>query len=78
MLNKDTWDFAHKFCGNLWCLLGWFTFISSAIAVAAMFVLRLTVETVSVLGAVAVLLQLIPLIAALPITERALKLRFKI
>ena len=31
MMNKETWEFAHKHCGRLWFILGLCTFIPSAI-----------------------------------------------
>lgn len=29
MKNQETWDFAHRYCGKLWLILGWFMIILS-------------------------------------------------
>ena len=29
MKNKDTWEFAHKYCGKLWLKIGWIMFVVS-------------------------------------------------
>ena len=72
--NRDTWVFAHRYCGRLWCAGGW---ILLPFSVAAMLAVRNRGETaVSVAGNAAEILQLIFMAASIFFTERTLKRAF--
>lgn len=74
MKNKDTWKFAHEYCGKLWYKLGWITLIVSLLPL--LFVLGKDTETVGTVGGTICMLQLIPLIGSIFPTEKALKKNF--
>ncbi len=74
MKNRDTWDFAHRYCGRLWFRCGLILLPLSVIPL--LFVLRADVDTVGTVGMVVCLLQLLPLILSIIPTERALKRTF--
>ncbi len=78
MFSKRTWDYAHVYCAKIWRKLGWGTGTVTIIVVVVMFYLRLDVESAGILGVAVVFLQMIPFVVALPVTERALKRKFKI
>ena len=70
MKNEDTWAFAHKVAGAFWLKWGWITL---AITVVGMLLLLgRSVELVSTAGCVLLFLQLVPVIAVIPHTEKAL------
>lgn len=74
MKNEDTWIFAHRYFGNLWCRWGRITL---EITVMIMFcVMGRDVDTVGTVGGVAALAQLIPLTGVVFSTERALRKTF--
>jgi uncharacterized membrane protein len=75
MKNKETWEFAHRYAGRIWFKTGWAVLL---IAMAAMLMLLgQDKETLGLIGAIMSLLQCVPLLAVIPITERALKKRFE-
>lgn len=74
MKNKDTWEFAHHYCGKIWRKAGWITLIISIIAL--IFLLGKEIEAIGKFGGALVLLQCIPLLAVIPVTERALRKKF--
>jgi uncharacterized membrane protein len=66
MKNKDTWEFAHKYCGKVWYVCG-------------MVMLPITVineDCVGSIGGIICGVQLIPLIGSILLTEIALKKNF--
>jgi len=70
MKNEDTWVFAHKYAGSFYWKWGWVVLVFSIIFM--LFVLGQSVEIVSTAGCILMFLQLIPLIAVIPHTEKAL------
>lgn len=74
MKNKDTWKFAHHYCGRLWVTLGWTMLVITAIAM-----LLVIEKNESVVGNVSMVLsgvQLVFLIGSIFPTEKALKRTF--
>ena len=78
MSSKNAWKFAHKHCGKTWVKVGWFTLIISVLCMAAVPVLTLDIEAVSVVSIIVVALQCIPFVFPLITTESALKREFGI
>ena len=74
MKNKNTWIFVHKYIGRLWKILALIMLPLSVIAM--LFVLGSDVDTVGTVGGIIVVIQLIPMVAAIFPTERALKKNF--
>ena len=74
MKNEDTWAFAHKVAGAFWRKWGWVTLAVTAIAM--LLLLGQSVELVSTVGCVLMFLQLIPVLAVIPHTEKALRNTF--
>ena len=71
MKNKDTWEFAHKYCGRIWYVCG---FILLPITVAALlFVIGKSKDYVGTIGGILCGCQLIPFIGSVFPTEIALK-----
>lgn len=74
MKNRDTWVFAHNYCGRLWYIWG---MVLLSISIAAM--LLVIGETENVVGNVVGILcgiQMIPLVGSIIPTEIALKRTF--
>ncbi len=74
MKNKDTWIFAHKYCGKIW-------YISGLVMLPISFIIMLlfigkTENTVGTVGGVLCFVQMIPLVGAIIPTEKALKMNF--
>lgn len=74
MKDEDTWSFAHKVAGTFWWKWGWVTL--AATIVAMLLILGRSVEVVSTLGCIFMFVQLIPVIAVIPHTEKALHSTF--
>lgn len=75
MKNKETWEFAHRYAGRIWFKTGWAVLLISMAAM--LMLLGQDKETLGLIGAIMSLLQCVPLLAVIPITERALKKRFE-
>lgn len=74
MKNKETWLFAHQYCGRLWVKCGWVLLIATA---AAMLVyLHEDTDTVSLASGVIAAVQVVVLIGSIFPVERALKKQF--
>ena len=74
MKNEDTWGFAHKIAGAFWWKWGW---VCLAVTAAAMLlVLGRSEELVSTVGSILMFTQLVPVIAVIPHTEKALRRTF--
>lgn len=74
MKNQDTWDFAHKHCGRIWCITGIITLVVTAFIHIPFYSSdESVIEKVAVLVTV---LQLVVLIASIIPTELALKKTF--
>ena len=72
--NQDTWDFAHRYCGKIWSKLG---IILLPASVAAMLtVYGGTEDEIDALATVVCLLQMVPLLFSIVLTEKALKQTF--
>ena len=74
MKNMDTWNFAHKYLGKLWKRIGWIMLPLSVIPMILVF--RSDVSVVGTVGGIIVMVQLVPLVATIFPTERALKKNF--
>lgn len=74
MKNKDTWEFAHRYCGQIWYVCGLVLLPLSIVPM--LFVIGQSDDTIGTLGAVICLVQIIPLVGAVLPTEKALKKNF--
>ena len=74
MKNKDTWEFAHKYCGKIWYISGLVMLPASLIIMLV--ILGKTENVIGTIGGLVCFVQLIPLIGAIIPTERALKKNF--
>ncbi|MCQ4726157.1 SdpI family protein [Anaerotignum faecicola] len=74
MKNKDTWSFAHKYCGNIWYTCG-LIFVPVTIFVMAL-LLGKTEDTVGSIGGILCGIQMIPFIGSFFSTEKALNKTF--
>lgn len=74
MKNKDTWDFAHHYCGKLWNLTGWFILVCSVIAMFA--IIGTDMMFIAKFGIVITVVQCIFMIIPIFPTEIALKRKF--
>ena len=72
--NQQTWDFAHKYCGKLWTLIGIAALPLSGACMCI--VIRSDIDTIGIWGGVLVMLQSVMLILTIPLTERALRKNF--
>lgn len=74
MKNKDTWEFAHKYCGKLWYTCG---VILLPVSILPMFfVIGQSEDTVGNLGGMVFVIQMVCLIGSIFPTERALRKTF--
>ena len=74
MKNKDTWEFAHKYCGKVWYVCG---MVMVPITVICMLlVIGENKDCVGSIGVIINVVQLIPLIGAIIPTEIALRKNF--
>ncbi len=74
MKNKDTWEFAHKYCGKIWYVCG-----LAMLPITVMFMLLAIGKNENYVGTVGGIIcgvQLIPLIGSIFQTEIALKKNF--
>ena len=60
MKNKDTWIFAHNYCGRIWYSCGWVMLLVSIIGMVL--IIGRTKDTVGNVGAILCGIQMIPLI----------------
>lgn len=74
MKNKDTWEFAHKYIGNLWLILGLTLIVPSVVPM--FFVIGKSQELISVISLIICVVGLVALIASIIPTEKALKKTF--
>lgn len=74
MKNKDTWEYAHHYCGKLWIFIGW---IILAISIIGMImILGKERDFIGVYGSIICGIQTVVLIASIFPTEAALKRTF--
>ncbi len=74
MKNKDTWNFAHDYCGRLWWKIGWIMLLPSIVIQIPFY--HASENIIGILGAILCTIQCIVLIASIFPTERALKRTF--
>lgn len=74
MKNRDTWEFAHQYCGRIWVRCGYVLLPLSVLPL--LLALGRDVDTVGTVGGFICFLQLVPLIGSILPTERALKRTF--
>ena len=74
MKNKDTWIFAHKYCGKIWFISGLIMLPLSVIVM--MFVFGELENVVGTVGAVLCGIQFIPILISIILTEKALNKTF--
>jgi len=74
MKNKETWEFAHHYCGKLWLIIGWIMLVISIIAM--LFVIGKDESVVETFGGILCGIQLVFLFASIFPTEIALKNNF--
>lgn len=74
MKNKDTWKFAHEYCGRLWWMFGWIM-VASTIFVLFPYI-NSSKEEIEILLAPLILVQGAILVLSIIPTEKALKKKF--
>ena len=74
MKNRDTWEFAHKYCGRLW--FKWGLILLPLSAIPLIFVFNKGADIIGTVGGVVCAVQLVPLIGSIFPTEAALKKTF--
>lgn len=74
MKNKDTWSFAHKCCGRIWCVCGSVMLPISIVVMLA--VIGKSEDVVGIVGGVLCGIQMIPVIGSLFPVEKALRKAF--
>lgn len=74
MKNKETWEFAHHYCGKLWLTIGCIMIVPSVIAM--LFVIGKGVSVIGTFGGILCVIQLVFLIGSIFPTEIALKNNF--
>ena len=74
MKNRDTWAFAHRYCGRLWFRLGLILLPLSVIPLLV--VISSNVGTIGIVGGVVCGVQSVPLLGTVILTERALRRTF--
>ena len=74
MKNRDTWEFAHRYCGRIWYYTG--IILLPLTVIPMLFVFEKSTDTIGWLGSVICFIQMIPLIGAIFPTEKALKKTF--
>lgn len=74
MKNKETWEFAHYTIGNIWYRTGLVMIIIVIFIMLCLF--QKDINMISIAGTIMMMIQLIPLIASIFLTETALKKHF--
>lgn len=74
MKNKDTWKFAHKYCGKVWYVCG--VAMLPITVIFMLLVIGKSIDCVGTVGGIICGVQLIPLIGTIFPTEIALKKNF--
>ena len=74
MKNKDTWEFAHKYCGRLW--FRWGLALLPLSVIPLVLVLDKETDVIGTVGGIVCAVQLVPLIGSIFPTEAALKREF--
>lgn len=74
MRNRETWSFAHVYSGRFWFRAGRPTLAVSLLWMTLL--LGREIETVGHFGLILTVMQMVPFLAVIPATERALKREF--
>lgn len=74
MKNRDTWGFAHQYCGAIW--LRWGMIMLPCTVIALLFVLGREDDVVGIVGGAISLIHLLPMVGSIVATERALRKNF--
>lgn len=74
MKNKDTWEFAHNYCGKQWLKLGYILLVASAIAMFV--VIGKDENVIGSFGGIVCGVQMVFLIGTIFTTEKALRKTF--
>lgn len=74
MMNKETWKFAHLYCGNLWRIFGWVVLVLTIITM--LLVIGKSENVIGITGLLIVAVQLAFMLASIILTEIALRKRF--
>ncbi|AFM40944.1 hypothetical protein Desaci_1967 [Desulfosporosinus acidiphilus SJ4] len=74
MKNKDTWEFAHHYCGKVWIIIGSIMLIPSALVM--LFVIGKTDNSIGVLSLILCSIQTVFIVGSIVPTEMALKSNF--
>lgn len=74
MKNEDTWRFAHEYCGRLWWKIGLIMLIPTVLVHIPFY--NSNEETLGIVAAIVMTIQIIVLIASIFPTEIALKKTF--
>lgn len=74
MKNRETWDFAHKYLGDLWFKLG--TPLLAITSVMSLIVFRQSDDTIMFWCCVFIVVQLVLMLLPVYFTEKALKENF--
>lgn len=74
MRNRETWSFAHAYSGRFWYRAGRPLLAVSVLWMALL--LGREIETVGNFGLILTAMQMVPFLAVIPATERALKREF--
>lgn len=72
--NKDTWQFAHSYCGRLWFRIGLILLPVSVIPL--LFVINGNMNTVAIVGGIVCAVQVVVLLCSIIPVEKALKRTF--
>lgn len=72
--NRETWEFAHAYCGKLWWKIGWIMLPLSVIVQLPL--IHRNENTIGVVDAILMTLQLVVMIGSIFPVERALKRNF--
>ncbi len=74
MKNRDTWEFAHRYCGKIWYTCGMVTLPMTVVCM--LLLIEKDKDTVGIGGAIMIGVQLILFIGSIFPTEIALKKNF--
>ncbi|EYE87243.1 membrane protein [Fervidicella metallireducens AeB] len=76
MKNKYTWEFAHKYCGELWVKLGLIMIVPTVIVM--LFLLGKDADVVGMYGGILCIIQAVFLLFSIFPTEKALRKNFDV
>ena len=74
MMNRDTWDFANRYCGKVWLVLG--IIITPADIIAMITVFGKTIFEIGNFSTILLFVQIIPMLLTVFIVESKLKKTF--